>query len=199
LPLENGEHYKDLREWVDNEVWATFHKRNATTELAPPLMQDVVRVVERVFPYAMTSSVRDANGTPITPEYLINEVGFGKLKIVSSQFIDTDNNEHLTAAQKAEKRDKLLLDLTQKSARELRKEYSTPRIPIINYALNIAPTGASDIIMTGLSPTQVELIRTSLGRMVQEHAIHISEADREALFTLLTPEMQNTYEIEGDE
>lgn len=182
--------YETLRDWVDNEVGATFKKRKSRMKEAPPLMQDVVRVAERIFPYAMTSNVRTEDGQHITPEFLIHQIGFGGLKVVSNHFADT---------KRTPERDQILIDLATKPVSYLRVTYSTPRVPVINYALNIAPSGASDIIITGLSPLQTNLIRTQLGRMVQEHAIHLSEADRAALFTLLTPDMQNSYEVEGDE
>lgn len=196
VPISYGDdgkpvRYSNHREWIDNEVGATFNKRKSKLKPAPALMQDVVRVAERIFPYVMTNSVRTKDGEPITPEYLIHDVGFGGLKVVSNHFKDNKQTPE---------RDQIIFDLATQPVSYLRETYSKPRIPVINYALNIAPTGASDIIMTGLSPTQVELIRSSLGRMVREHAIHISEADRYALLTqLLTPDMQNTYDVEGDE
>lgn len=182
VPISHDEdgnpiHYESFRDWVDHEIGPTFKKRGKNGKEFS-YMADIVRVCERTLMYALRHPVRDESGVPITPTYLIEKVGFSKLKITSSDFLDTTRTPD---------RDKELVDITSKPAKKIRELYSTPRIPVIKYGLNINPDGTSDVIMVGLSTNQVGVFRTALGRLIKEYAMHIGAADREALVTQLLP------------
>lgn len=173
----NPIHYESFRDWVDHEIGPTFKKKNKQGKEFS-YMADIVRVCERTLLYAQRHPVRDAKGVPITPVRLIEEVGFGKLKITSSDFIDLNRKPE---------RDQELVDITTKPASQIRELYSTPRIPPVKYGLNINPDGTSDIIMVGLSVNQISVFRTALGRLAEEFAMHIGNTDRIALIEQLLP------------
>lgn len=188
VPFENGQHYNDFRMWVDNEIAPTFKKQTASGELAPPLMADVVRIVERTLKYADEHEVMDSDERQITPQRLIEEGGFGKLKITSSQFKYTARTEL---------RDKILIDIIEKTASEIRTLYSKPRIPPIHYSLNVNDKGTFDIIIMDLSISQVNQLRTALKNKSVEHPFELSSADREVLLTLLEPEAREQEESDS--
>lgn len=182
IPLREDEegnpvHYDSFRDWVDNEIAPSFKKRGKEgRELS--YMADIVRICERTLLYAMRHPVKDTKGVPITPVRLIEDVGFSKLKITSSDFIDLERRPE---------RDQELVDVVTLPVSQIKSKYTTPRIPAIKYGLNFNATGETDIIMVGLSANQVGVFKSALGRMITEYAMHISSADREALLMFLLP------------
>ena len=182
IPLEDGVRYETFRDWVDGEIGPTFNKAHDTRPEAKPLLQDVVRIVERTIPYVMRNPVKDNQGEPITPDYLIENVGFGKLKITSSQFLDNGRSEL---------RDNIIKDMTVKSANQLKKSYTKPKRNRIHAGVNFTSRGEVDMIIVGMSAIQFGLIRSLLGdKTLVEHQMHIRPEDREALLTLLPLDAQ---------
>lgn len=184
--MENGARYENFRDWIDDQIAPTFNKVGKDRPPAEIWLQDVIRIAERTLPYAMLHPMKDAKGDLITPEYLIEHVGFGKLKMTSSHFVDNTETPSRNA---------LLVDLTRSTAAQLRKTYTTPRIPAIHAAINITPKGMSDIMLMGLSANQVGLLRSALGEHnLIEHQVHFNEANRYALLTLLPVDAQKQTE-----
>lgn len=190
--LENGVRYDTFRDWVDEQIAPTFNKQGDDRPPAEIWLQDVVRVVERTLPYAMRHPVKTPKGELITPDYLIKEIGLGKLKITSSKFTD---DSPLTI----DERNQLLVDIATLPSSKLRLKYTTTRIPAIHAAINIMPTGNADILLMGLTDQQVGLLRSSLGdHNLKEYQVHFSEPNRAALLGLLPIDAQKQVEVEID-
>ncbi len=187
LPLENGKQYENIRDWVDSEICATFNKRKATTPPAPPFMQDCVRIVEHTLAYAhrnaQLNAMKDKNDNLITPKYLIEEFGFGKLKHTSSHFREISRSNH---------RDTILFDLTNKTVSELKELYSERRVTPINSIESNHPNTGSDIFLFGLDEKQISAIRTALQKLpIRRYNIQLSQIQREAILNLLPPVPDN--------
>lgn len=165
---ENGlQRYIDFRQWVREELPGYDEERSD--------LWDCVRICESVLPFALQNVIQTKDGITVTPTYLIEEVGIAKLKTRRGNFED----ENLTREQKVQ----IMSDMTRLSVRKLNALYSKSRHSnkVVTGFLNTNPEGTADLILPGLSVTQVEFIRAALGNKLDEQLVHLDSQERKLL------------------
>ena len=159
--------YESYDDWVEREldIYATSRSD----------LSDLVRIVKRVFPFAISHTTLDEKNDPITPETLIWDIGPKKLKEHSSRFISGE----LTSKDCQQ----LLRDMTSMSSRDLQRKYASRREnPLaFPYFVSVNANGTHDIVVPGLSAEQVELIRTLLDGVGIERSAHLPAVVAEAV------------------
>lgn len=144
----NGDHllvseYDSFAEWAFTEF---------ENHISKDYLSRFIAIIERVFQYVHSNMVTTPDGKVITPELLMEEVGVGKLKIMSplieSEMDIEKKDGHILAMLNFQNQ-----DVATEYVKQARQEKITVRLP---YIIHPRSDGLFDIELKGLTPEQLK-------------------------------------------